>query len=132
MARGAMLFLNPNKSKVRGAHGFDASSWPDLVTRPGAVSELPVSVEEGGTFPELARATGNSEWTKVYSHGMPGVADALALGTSPTRLRAATSLSLKEILGKIPDVLEFYKRTFGGEDSIDILLKPDTRILCTR
>ncbi|MDX5895302.1 YaaC family protein [Rubrobacter radiotolerans] len=110
LARGAVLFLDPSKSKVVGGHGLDASGWEDLNAKPEAVPGLPVTVKREGTFPELARVSGNSEKCMVRNGGMPGEVSVRSPGPE---IVPGTRVTIKETLGQIPDVADLYERTFG-------------------
>lgn len=110
LARGATLFLDRGKSKLVAGHGLDAGDWDDLIAKPGAVADLPVTVAASGTFSELARTIGNEEWSRIRTENEPGVADARAPGPE---VRPGTTLTVKEILGQIPDVAELYQSTFA-------------------
>ncbi|MDP9474184.1 MAG: YaaC family protein [Actinomycetota bacterium] len=110
LARGTVLFLDASKSKVVADHGLDGSGWDDLNAKPGAVPELPVKIKGGGTFPELARVSGNSEWCTVRNEGMPGEVTVRSPGPE---LAPGTGVTMKEALGQIPDVADLYERTFG-------------------
>ena len=81
-----------------------------FLTRPRRLPEAKVKIGSGGTFPELARVVGNTEWVRVHTGESPGVADAQSSGTG---LAAEAKLTIKEILGQIPDVAALYERTFG-------------------
>ena len=110
LARGAVLFLDPEKSKIEAAHGLDASGWRDLLTQPDALAESNVLVGSSGTFAELARVTGNTERIRVQAERSPGVADATSPGSA---LAPETALTIKEVLGQLPDVAVLYERTFS-------------------
>ena len=110
LARGAVLFLDPAKAKVRAGHGLDAPGWGDLLAQPGSLADSKVEVTAGGTFPELARVTGNAERIRVQSQGSLGVADATSPGGS---LEPETALTIGEVLAQIPDVARLYERTFA-------------------
>lgn len=110
LARGAALFLDPAKAKLVAGHRLDAVGWEDLVAKPAAVANLPVAVAPSGTFPELARTIGNEEWSRIRTENEPGVADARAHGPE---IEPGTTLTVKEILGQIPDAAELYERTFA-------------------
>lgn len=110
LARGAALFLDREKSKLVAGHGLDAVGWGDLLANPAAVPDLQVAVAASGTFAELARTVGNHEWARIRTEGGPGVADARVPGPE---VRPGTTLTVKEILGQIPDVAELYGRTFA-------------------
>lgn len=110
LARGAVLFLDPEKSKIGASHGLDAPGWPDLLAEPDALTLSAVRVGPSGTFAELARITHNSEWVRVQSDGSLGVADALSPGRGVT---AGAAITVKEILGQIPDVAGLYGKTFS-------------------
>lgn len=109
LARGAVLFLDTSKSKLEAAHGLDASGWDDLLTRPRMLPEAEVKIGSGGTFPELAHVVGNTERVRVHTGQSPGVADAQSPGTG---LADEAKLTIKEILGQIPDSAALYERTF--------------------
>lgn len=91
-------------------HGLEATAWSDLLTEPAAVPDLAVSTAARGTFPELARVTGNAERCRLRREGYPR--EAVARSANPA-VEPGTSLTLKEILGQIPDVADLYERTFG-------------------
>lgn len=110
LARGAILFLNPSKSKVVGDHGLDGSGWEDLNTKPEAVPGLLVKVKREGTFPELARVSGNSEGCMIRNAEMPGEVPIRSPGPE---LAPGMHVTIREALGQIPDVVELYERTFG-------------------
>ena len=108
LARGAVFFLDPGKSKVETSHGLETPGWPDLLSQPDALAGSTVRVDSSGTFPELVRVTGNSEWVRVQSEKALGVADAHSPGGD---VAAGATLTVKEILGQIPDVAGLYGRT---------------------
>ncbi len=110
LARGTALFLSREKAKIAGSHGLEATGWKDLNAQPYAVAHLEAEVSGGGTFPELARVTGNTESFLVRTEGYPGVATARSTGPQPV---PGTRVGIKEALGQIPDVSELYERTFG-------------------
>lgn len=110
LARGTVLFSEPGKSKLVADHGLDGSGWEDLNTNPEAVPSLPVVIRSGGTFSELARVSGNSERCMVRNEGMPGE---VSIRSTGPELAPGESVTLKEVLGQIPDVAELYERTFG-------------------
>lgn len=110
LARGAILFLDASKSKISASHGLDTSGWPDLLTRPDELADSRVEIGPGGTFPELARVTGNAERIRVQAEGAPGVADATSTGTAPS---AGEALTIKEVLGQIPDIAPLFERAFS-------------------
>ncbi len=110
LARGAILFLDSSKSKVVSDHGLDGSGWEDLNAKPETVPELSLEVRQEGTFPELARVSGNSETCMVRNEGMPGEVSVRSPGPE---LAPGTRITIKEALAQIPDVAELYERTFG-------------------
>ena len=62
-----------------------------------------------GTFLELARVTGNIERATARSVDLPHT---LTVGSPGTKLEAGMSLSLREMLGQIPELAELYENTF--------------------
>ena len=110
LARGTVLFLDPDGSGLAPFHGLSAGNWEDLNAKPEVVPQLPVKIQNEGTFPELWRVTGNAEWCMVRNDRMPGAVSAASTGTA---LSAGVSLTLKEALGQIPDIAELYELTFG-------------------
>ena len=110
LARGTVLFLDTSKSKLEAAHGLDTSGWGDLLARPRTLPGAEVRIGGRGTFPELARVVGNTERVRIHTGESPGVADAQSSGTG---LAAEAKLTIKGILGQIPDVAALYERTFG-------------------
>jgi hypothetical protein len=111
LARGLVLFLDPGLSKVAAGHGLGADGWADLNAKPDAVPDLAVSVHASGTFPELLRVTGNADRTKIPAEDNPFEIGVESPGASP--VPAGTDLTLREILGQIPDVRDVYEHTFG-------------------
>ena len=65
LARGAVIFLDQTKFQLESAHGLDASGWVDVLSKPRKLPEATVRIENGGTFPELARVTDNMERVRV-------------------------------------------------------------------
>ncbi len=114
LARGAVLFLDPSKSKVAGSHGLDTSGWADLNTKREAVPDLPVKIGQRGTFPELARVSENSECCTVRHEFTPSE---LSVCSPGTQLDSGTQVTIKEMLGQIPDIADLYERTFGEHPS---------------
>lgn len=110
LARGAVLFLDPEKSKIEAAHGLDAPGWRDLLAQPDELAGSNVLIGSGGTFVGLASVTGNAERIRVQAERSPGVADATSPGST---LAPETVLTIQEILGQIPDVAALYERTFS-------------------
>ena len=110
LARGAALFLDPTKSKIEAAHGLDAPGWRDALTQPDTLAAAKVRILTNGTFPEIARLTANAERIRVQAERSPGVADATSPGDG---LAPQTALTIKEILGQIPDVAVLYERIFS-------------------
>ena len=119
LARGAVIFLDQTKFQLESAHGLDASGWVDVLNKPRALSEATVRIGNKGTFPELARVTNNMERVRVPAHQFPGVTDAESPGTE---LGGGVELTLKEILGQIPDVAALYEKTFD-EHSMRLRVK---------
>ncbi len=110
LARGTVLFLDASKAKVVADHGLNGYGWEDLNAKPSAVPDLPVKIKGEGTFPELARVSGNSERCTVRNEGMPGEVTVRSPGPE---LAPGTGITIKEALGQIPDVADLYERTFG-------------------
>lgn len=110
LARGAVLFLDTAKSKLEAAHGLDASGWDDILTQPYTLPDAEVRIGAKGTFAELARVAGNIERVRVQAENSPGVANAQSPGSG---LTPDVTLTLKEILGQIPDIVALYERTFS-------------------
>ena len=109
LARGAVLFLDRSKAKVAATHGLSAAGWGDLLTQPHSLAEAPVRLNSSGTFIELARQSENMERLRVPAEQHPGVASVLSSGTA---LEPDVQLTIKEILGQIPDVAALYEKTF--------------------
>jgi hypothetical protein len=109
LAGGAVLFLDQKKSRAIIGHGLQAAGWKNLSADPAAVPDLPVEVTSRGVLPGLAHATGNVEWAQVRTERMPGLAEVWSPGTA---LRAGVSLTIKELLGQVPDIAELYEKTF--------------------
>lgn len=133
LARGAALFLQDGKSKVKGQHGLKTGGWGDLLSEPAAVPSCTVRIEPGGTFGELADVTRNSEVARVVHAGVPSVVEVRSPAGIPP---AGTELTIKEILGQIPDVAGLYERTFGEhpgrlrcEVQMTYELEPGTRAI---
>ncbi len=112
LARGTVLFLQPAGNGVKPSHGLRARDWEDLNDQPSAVPQVPLEVGKQGTFPELWRATGNEERCAVSGTVPTGVLVAESPGTEFAAARAAGAMTLREVLGQIPDVAELYEKTF--------------------
>lgn len=71
--------------------------------------QLAIGIRKHGTFPELARATGNLERCMVPNNDLPGMVSAHSTGTE---IPGATNLTIKEILSQIPEIADLYELTF--------------------
>jgi hypothetical protein len=106
LARGATLFLSKNKREATldAGHGLTTSAWPAVLTRDTVdIGDLRVALGMSGTLREFAEATGNktllrtntSVVNKEWEHsGWVG----------------QVSLSLDDILKRLPDVADQYRR----------------------
>lgn len=110
LARGAVRFLEPLGPGPAPAHGLSARDWGDLTETPETAPDLPVAVTKTGTFSELARLTGAAEGVRIPYVSIPKVITVRSPGVAPA---AGSRLSLREVLGQIPDVAELFERTFG-------------------
>ncbi len=111
LAWGTVLFLEPWGEGVDGGHGLSAAGWRDLAARPERVPTLLVRVAGPGSFPNLARVTGNLERSWARNEGEPG---AVVLASPGAEIPEDTALTVREILGQLPDVAGLYERTFAG------------------
>lgn len=110
LARGAVRFLEPLGPGPAPSHGLSARGWGDLTETPETVPDLPVAATRTGTFSELARLTGAAEGVRIPYISIPKVITARSPGVAPA---AGSRLTLREVLGQIPDVAELFERTFG-------------------
>ncbi len=68
LSRGLILFLKPSlrEASLKQSHGLSVIDWGQLVS--GGVQALPLARirVDGGTFAELAEATGNIERNRIW------------------------------------------------------------------
>ena len=121
LSRGLVLFLDTYKSEVAGGHGLREGGWTALNAHPEKLPEAEVKVDEQGTFPELCRATQNSEVCEIATGAFPKtVVRAKYAGTDPVPSGSVTTI--KEILAQIPDLHDLYEETF---DELSLCLPCD-------
>ncbi len=111
LSRGLVLYLDTGKTKLVSGHGLREEDWADLNTQPKELRNFKVTVGATGTFPELCRVTENSEVCDIATQSFPkAVVRAQYAGTNP--VGAGSEVTVKEVLGQIPDLSEIYEQTF--------------------
>jgi hypothetical protein len=105
------LFLNTRKEELRGGHGLQERQWQDLTTQPRSLPDFQLTVLSTGTFPDLSGVTKNAEMNRIRADGPPGVITALYQGTNP--IGPGTQITIKDVLGQIPDLAEIFESTFN-------------------
>lgn len=123
LTRALILFADraTREATLSEAHGLAAHEWSNLLVGEKAAVNIPQLHLQfrKGTFSELARASGNAEWTEVTwmsdmprlgpSTGLSGEIGWLAAGTS--ELVADSIVTVGDILGRIPDLAFLYEET---------------------
>lgn len=112
LSRGLILFLDPDarETTLKSAHGLRNKGWSgELQGTLRGLADIRIEIQ-GGTFTELCRVTKNIERAIIYRAPFPNKAMLTQLGTSdvPTR----STLSLKDVIGRLPDLADRFERTF--------------------
>lgn len=113
LSRGLILFLNPGirEAGLGGGHGLSSVQWNQRLAQ--GIRELPnLEVRlQRGTFSELSKATGNHENVMIFREPYPNTALWRTEGTGD--VPAGATITLKDVLSRIPDVQEVFERSLG-------------------
>jgi hypothetical protein len=112
LARGLILFLNPDKteSNLTSGHGLGTKAWEATLT--GGLTQIPnltISVGEG-TFSELATATSNTERFRIFLAPYPRKRGLKTKGTET--LSSGMTVTIREVLARLPELSRHFQRTF--------------------
>src|SRR5207248_11499301 len=96
------------------SHGITAEDWQNVLS--GGIGKLPDLLLKitGGTFGVLSKVTRNIE--RYFVHGVP-ISDPprhplLKEGT--TTIKIPTTIHIKAVLERVPDLSAFFATTFGS------------------
>jgi hypothetical protein len=112
LSRAAILFLKPGtrEESLEQGHGLTAHNWKQTLS--GGIKSVPdlqLKVA-AGTFTELANATHAID--RVVVHAAPYPNTIAVKTTSKTDLSAGWSMTLRDLLGRIPELHNIYEETF--------------------
>jgi hypothetical protein len=119
LTRGLILFLNANirEAGLSTSHGLGTVSWGQQLAK--GITELPnLQVRfQKGTFTELSKVTGNTERTTLRTGRNPPSGDEYRHpyeqgGTEDIPVELEPTVTIKDILARIPDLDELYEYTF--------------------
>jgi len=113
ISRAVILFLDARswQATLKPSHGLTLPSWEARLSRGlGHAPELPIAIGTTGTFAELVHVTGGRIRVPVTRDDYT-FEQILAAGTP--RISEATSVSLEEILGRMPDLNELFEDVLG-------------------
>jgi hypothetical protein len=112
LSRAAILFFSPTtrEATLREGHGLSAINWTQTLS-PGIrhVPDVQLRVS-AGTFTELADATQNTDRTAVYTVPIPKTV--VVRTVAPNPMRVGWSMTLRELLGRIPELHNVYEEVF--------------------
>lgn len=112
LSRAAILFFRPaaREANLQPSHGLTVVNWQQTLA--GGIRNIPdlrMNVAEG-TFRELAEATSRVDRVAVNVAPYPNT---MAIRTaSPGAMPAGWSISLRDLLGRIPELHNIYEETF--------------------
>ncbi len=114
LSRAAILYLDRGHSgadTLSPQHGLGATDWMGhLAGRLDRLADLGVGVQRG-TFTELLRVTGNEERIATFV-GPERVRMPWSIADT-TAIPAGHAISLKEVVGRVPELPPSYERTFA-------------------
>lgn len=112
LSRAAILFFKPNakEANLNPAHGLTVLSWQQ--TLEGGIKNIPELRLKAvsGTFIELADATQVVDRVSVYVAPYP--ATKLVRTANLASMNVGWALSLRDLLGRVPDLHNMYEETF--------------------
>lgn len=112
LSRAAILFFRPTarEATLSEGHGLSAINWTQTLS-PGIrhVPDVQLRVS-AGTFTELADATRTTDRTVVYTIPIPKTVVVRAVAPNP--MRVGWSMTLRELLGRIPELHNVYEEVF--------------------
>ncbi len=112
LSRAAILFFKPaaKEANLDQGHGLTVLNWQQTLA--GGIKTVPnlrLKVANG-TFTELAEATQRVDRASVYAAPYPKT---MAIRTaSPAAMPVGWSMSLRDLLGRIPELHNIYEETF--------------------
>jgi hypothetical protein len=113
MSRGLILFLDSEarETSLKASHGLGAIEWKDQLSK--GLQELPnLRIEvQNGTFTELQKVTENAEQFSIDESGFGRHRTIIGNPTDET-VKQGTSLTVRNVLSRIPDLRHLYKKTF--------------------
>ena len=113
LSRGLILFLKPplRETSLKQSHGLSVLDWSQQLSK--GVQNLPnarIRIE-GGTFAELAEATGNIERSRIWVAPYPN--RGILCQNGSTVVSSGFELSLKDVLGRLPDIAPLFEEVFA-------------------
>lgn len=134
LSRGLILFLDARmgETSLSSSHGTEADSWQNALSLGiDQLPDLPLKIT-GGTFAVLSRATSNVERCLIHTAPKSAAPHYLLSRTGTTTLSTPTTISLKMVLERVPDLGTIYATTFNSfpncfpvpETSLDKVYNP--------
>src|SRR6266568_9456294 len=116
LSRGLILFLDTNlrECSLPSSHGIEAEGWQHALAQGiDQLPDLPLKIT-GGTFAVLSKATSNVDRCLVQGvplHLPPGH---LLSRAGTTTITIPTTITIKMVLERVPDLSTLFATTFGG------------------
>ncbi len=129
LSRGLILFrdVTARRASLQPSHGLSHAHWKsDLSERIDTLTDREILITTG-TFPELCRVTANTERAVVMGSRLGESVLWTRSGTSD--LKARTSVSVRDLLKRLPEVMEIYERTFEEASACNL---SDVRVQIAR
>ena len=116
LSRAAILFMNPElrESSLKPGHGVSTVNWQNSLTG-NSINYEDLSVKfTSGTFMEFLVNGGNTEYFEIESTVYGGESKK-AFNTATQTLEQGCLLKLSDLLARIPDLEEMYRKVYGTE-----------------
>lgn len=116
LSRAAILFMNPElrESSLKPGHGISTVNWQNALT--GEVKRYEsLSVKFcAGTFTEFLKYGGNTEHFEIEGTVYGGESK-YTFNTGTLDLEGGCTIKLCDLLARIPDLEEVYRKVYGTE-----------------
>ncbi len=133
LSRGLILFLDAGSHEfsLPTSHGIAAEDWQNVLSGGiGKLPDLPLKIT-GGTFGVLSEVTSNIERCLVRGVPIPTPPRHLLSRTGTTTIKTPTTISIKMVLERVPDLSTTFATTFGSSpkcfQAMPIILSEDTQ-----
>lgn len=116
LSRGLILFLDAklHESGLPQSHDIVAEDWKNVLS--GGIDklpDLPLKIT-GGTFEVLSKVTNNVDRCFIYGVPISYLPDYLLSRAGTTIIKTPTTINIKMVLERVPDLSNIFATTFGS------------------